>query len=165
MDGLFTREAWRLETLDYYHDPAALPRVPLVLAGKPVDWSPRAWWENWVRGLAGQGRSISRVHVVTEPLTDYVRYELEPYRRDQEAGQDARILPRPQALALGLPQFDYWLFDRERVAVMVYDPGAVMLRAELSDDPVLVRLCDAWRGVAMSNAIPLDEYTERQAAA
>ena len=39
---------------------------------------------------------MQRVHVVSEPLTDYLRFEITGYRLNVEAGEDVRILPRRQ---------------------------------------------------------------------
>lgn len=37
------------------------------------------------------------MHVVTEPLSDYVRYEIAAYEHDQRAGEEVRLIPNQGA--------------------------------------------------------------------
>ena len=58
----------------------------------PVTAELQQWCER-IRHRFGQGCRIQRVHVVTEPLTDYVRFELASYAPNVQAGEDVRIIP------------------------------------------------------------------------
>jgi hypothetical protein len=53
------------------------------------------------------GKVMQRVHLITEPPTDYLRFELAFYRGSVLAGEDIRILPGDLAVGLDLPGFDY----------------------------------------------------------
>jgi hypothetical protein len=108
---------------------------------------------------------MSRVHVVSEPLTDYLRYELACYESSAEAGEDIRILPTERAAGLDLPSFDYWLFDNERAAVMRYGARGLWLQTEIVTDPAFVMSCRRWQDQALSRAIPLDAYMAGRSAA
>jgi len=101
---------------------------------------------------------MQRVHVVTEPLSDYLRFEITGYRLNVEAGEDVRILPRRATGELELPDHDFWLFDGLRVACMRYDGDGAYLGAELVDDAAAVARYCAWRDVALGAAIPYDRY-------
>ena len=62
---------------------------------------------------------MSRVHVVSEPVSDYVRFELlHVYPANVEAGEDVRILGRAKAEAQPGPSCDgdFWLFDDDLAA-------------------------------------------------
>jgi hypothetical protein len=106
---------------------------------------------------------MSRVHVVAEPLSDYLRYELNCYESSVAAGEDIRILPAD--LAAGLPSFDYWLFDDHRVAVQHYGERGAWLGASLVTDRAFVESCRRWRDVALSSATSLDAYMADRSAA
>jgi len=96
--------------------------------------------------------------VVTEPLSDYLRFEITGYRLNVEVGEDVRILPRRATGGLELPDHDFWLFDSRQVARMHYDGDVAFLGAELVDDAgAAARYC-AWRDVALGAAIPYDRY-------
>lgn len=154
---LFEREAFRFEQLDLYDSPGTQDRVRRFLAGEPDDPAARTGWDALLTEARRTGRTISRVHVISEPPTDYLRFELGFYRGSVAAGEDVRILPRPQAAGLDLPRFDFWLFDRS-AAVMVYDEAGWWLRSELVTNPAFVADCRRWGDVARSHAIPLTDY-------
>ena len=68
---------------------------------------------------------MQRVHVVVEPLTAYLRYEL-AWSYTPEAGEDIRIIPvQTGQWPAGLPGLggDFWLFDSARLLRMHYDPA------------------------------------------
>ncbi|HEY5019109.1 MAG TPA: hypothetical protein VII59_20265 [Streptosporangiaceae bacterium] len=163
---LFDRSAYRLELLDWYTSPATESRLARFLAGEKVTAAERASWLATIRTARDTGRTMARVHVITEPLTDYLRFELACYESSAEAGEDIRILPADLAAGLDLPDFDYWLFDDERVAVQKYGDRGAWLGAEMVTDPAFAASCRRWQDTAMDAAIPLGAYTaERTAAA
>src|SRR6266581_5297034 len=102
-DTLFTQSAYRLETLDWYTSPATEARLARFLAGEVVTPDERAGWLSMLDRGRAAGRTYSRVHVITEPLSDYLRYELACYESSAEHGEEIRILPATDAAGLGLP--------------------------------------------------------------
>jgi hypothetical protein len=154
----FKVRAFRLETLDRYaadYEEEALRRF---LAGEPVDPGIIAPWLDRVAAVTAAGRRMERVHVVTEPLSDYLRFEMDGYRFTVAAGEDVRILPRPAARALELPGEDFWLFDDGPVARMHYDRYGSFLGADLVEEPDLVASYTRWRDVALQAATPYVQY-------
>lgn len=159
-DEVFTRSAFRLEVLDRYV--AANETEPLRRFRSGLPQSP-AWREPWarfVRESLRAGKHMSRVHVVREPLSDYLEFELTcAYPANVAAGEDVRILQvPPHEWPLGLPSHDYWLFDDREVAVMLYDGGGNFLGADTITDPfALAGHCEA-RDVAMRRSVSLANY-------
>lgn len=121
---------------------------------------------------AGAGRFESRarprprVHVIVEPLTDYLRYEFAAYRQNSAAGEDVRLISTTGAdWPVGLPQgVDYWLFDNREVWDMDYNPGGRFVRAVRSSSTEHVEQCQQWRDVALSRAVSLADYLRVLAA-
>jgi hypothetical protein len=155
--ALSERECFRLELLDCYNSADTRARVKRFLAGEPDDPGYRQAWDVLVREARRIGKVMSRVHVVTEPLSDYLQFEIDFYRGSVVAGEDIRILPRTQAAELDLPKFDFWLFD-DAAAVMCYDEAGTWLRAEMSSTTEFVASCRRWRDTAMKDAVPLTDY-------
>jgi hypothetical protein len=159
--ALFQRSAFRLELLDYYV--AANEEEPFrrFLAGEPQDPSWREPWAGLVRDAVAGGKSMSRVHVVTEPLSDYLRFALAcGYPANVTAGEDVRILrdrdfPRPE-----LPEADYWLFDDQEAALMSYDRDGNWLGVSMTRDPGVIAQCRSGRDRAMEHSVPLAGYLE-----
>ena len=156
-DGLFQHRVFRLETLDWYV--ASNEREPYArfLSGQPVDPAWREPWKRYVRGVRASGRVMQRVHIVSEPVSDYVRFELlHVYPANVEAGEDVRILGRQNAASL--PAMDFWLFDDALAAILTYDETGAVSRVELDDAPGRLRWYVDDRDRALRLASPLARY-------
>lgn len=165
VDGtLFDRTAYRLELLDWYTTPTTECRLARFLTGEQVTPAERAGWLSVLSAGRALGKSMARVHVVAEPLSDYLRYELACYESSVDAGEDIRILPAELAVGVDLPDFDYWLFDDMRVGVQYYGERGMWLRTEIVTEPSLVADCRRWRDEALNRAAPYVTYmSERRA--
>jgi len=159
----FEVSAFRLELLDAYVSANEAEHFRRYLAGEPQDRSWREPWQASVRAAKMRGKTISRVHVVTEPLTPYAAFELTcAYPANVEAGEDIRILARDAAEPLDLFDRDFWLLDSRTAAVMDYDRAGNWLAVDLMADPELISDLLRTRDVAMAHAIPLHTYLEQK---
>jgi uncharacterized protein DUF6879 len=150
--SLFRRRVFRLECLDFYDAPNEHEPYSRFCAGEPVDPEWRKPWQAFVRGIRESGRTMQRVHVVSEPVTRYVQFSLlHGYPASVEAGEDVRIL----AGQLAQHSADYWLFDDDLAAVLVYDQNGTIVRVELEQD--VTRYCDM-RDEVLHLAVPLAQY-------
>ena len=92
-DSLFRHRVFRLETLDWYDAPNEREPYARFLAGQPGDLAWREPWKRLVRDVRASGRTMQRVHIVSEPVSDYIRFELlRVYPANVEAGEDVRIV-------------------------------------------------------------------------
>jgi hypothetical protein len=167
---LFDHTAWRLETLDWYTAPATEARLARFLDGEPVTAAERMGWLSMLQRDRAAGKAIGRVHVVSEPLSDYLRYELACYESSAEYGEDIRILPAEAASGAGLPAFDFWLFDGDQpgawVLVQLFGERGAHVSGVVVTDPGFVADCRRWRDTATALSTPLGAYqAERSAAA
>lgn len=156
-DSLFKHRVFRLEDLDYYYAPNEQEPYARFLAGEPADWAWREPWKRIVRETRRSGRIMQRVHVVGEPVSDYMRFELlRVYPANVEAGEDVRILSR--GFASGLPGCDYWLFDDHLAALLDYDENGQVERVEMTVDRSLIMTLRGARAEALRLAEPLAKY-------
>jgi hypothetical protein len=168
-DSLFKRRIFRLETLDEYDAPNEREPYARFLAGDPVDPAWREPWKRLVREVRASGRIMQRVHVVSEPVSDYIRFELlHVYPANVEAGEDVRILSRSEPWP---PGGDFWLFDDDLAAWLTYDGSGRVREVRLIGDDFAVRHhLGTVRADALRQSVPLAQYvaehniTERQAA-
>ncbi|WP_062208011.1 DUF6879 family protein [Streptomyces sp. NBRC 109706] len=82
------------------------------------------YWAPWVRLIGetvARGVSMRRARVVSEPVSDYIRYEHAGAVVNVAAGEDVRWLPRRQASDLLLPGNDLWVFDHDAVLFNHFD--------------------------------------------
>jgi hypothetical protein len=130
----FTRSAWRLECQGDYREPEEQEPLRRFLAGEPDDGAWFADWLLWIRQQRAVGRSVGRVRVLTEPLTDYLRFELAITPPAVEAGEDIHLLPAAAFRALDLPREDFWIFDDQTVALLHFGDTGVLGAEIITDD-------------------------------
>jgi hypothetical protein len=156
---LLGARTFRLELLDFYVAPNEAEPYARFLAGEPHNPAWREPWKSLVRQARSAGKRMERVHVVTEPLTDYLCFELtRTYPASVEAGEDVRVLPRRLAAGLDLPGRDFWLFDTDLLAVMEYDSDGNWLSVDLTDDAAAIDRHAQGRDVALRHSVPLIRY-------
>jgi len=136
-----------------YREPKETPLLRAWLAGEPDDlaWM-RGWLDN-IRAIRRAGKEFGRVRMLSEPLTDYLRWQMTITPTNIAAGEDIRLLPASRAKDLELPTHDFWLFDDERLALMHFGESG-FLGAEMVTDHDTVARHRAWRDTAVGNAVP-----------
>jgi hypothetical protein len=161
----FRYTCYRLETLQRYGVSYESDEFERFLAGEARGTFPgiAAWIDGTVSAAVKAGKRLYRVHVVEEPLSDYVRFECAwSYEHTVAAGEEVRILPvSGGAWPDDLPHRDYWLFDSATLVVMHYAPDGTFTFAELIDDPAEVVEANYWRDIAVSKAMPYRSFAER----
>jgi hypothetical protein len=162
----FQHTAFRLETLQRYNDPGEAEALQRFLDGEPVIQTDESGsYGRLVRDARASGKVMQRVHVVTEPLSDYLRFELAVYAGSVDAGEDIRILPVTPGVDLDLPGHDYWLFDSRTLVILRYNTDDQLTTAEVIGDPGSIVRHAYWRDVALTTAIPYATYLARRRAA
>ena len=145
---------FRLERLQHYPGD---PNFDRFLRGEPwQDTDSKRHWVDLVSRRTGDGVVMQRVHVVDEPWSDYIRFELTwSYPHNAAAGEDIRITSRQcEAYALA---GDFWMLDERTVWAMDYDRAGQLLRAEdRSGQPAYVAACREARAVALAASEPLE---------
>ena len=112
-----------------------------------------------IRAAAARGVTIRRVRVVSEPLSDYLRWEHACTVVNIEAGEDIRWLARPKAADLMLPGADCFVFDH-RVVRWNFQrgDGTNPRHYTFSSDPRTIRDIVAAFELAWNRATPHAEY-------
>lgn len=153
---------FRLETLQAYEvDYEGDEFDEFLRTGRIPDRADDSWQQMITRHVQA-GRSLSRVHVIEEPLTDYLRYELAAYEINASAGEDIRLIPaRRGQWPDGVPRVDFWLFDDARGWAMEYDEEGHFLVCEPVTDPEQIDQYRAWRDTALEQSITLGAYLAR----
>lgn len=153
----FEHEAFRLETRSAYAMPDEDEEFQEFLATGELHIAQDDAWLTRVRNYRATGRRIGRVHVLTRPLSDYLRYEFAAYAYNVEAGEDIRILDLTGRQNPGLPDQDFWMFDDTKVVDMRYRPDGTQVGRDLLEGPDLDQYRH-WRDLAVSLSVPFTEY-------
>ncbi|MGW6457063.1 DUF6879 family protein [Streptomyces sp. NPDC055078] len=121
-------------------------------------WTP---WVELIRQTVARGVVVRRARVVSEPVTDYIRYEHAGTVVNLLAGEQVRWLPRRQASDIALPGNDCWVFDGETALFNHFtgdgnwsEPGW-----EVRTEPSVARLTASAFEAVWDRGIPHNEYT------
>ncbi|MFI0482744.1 DUF6879 family protein [Actinomadura sp. 9N215] len=158
--GLFrsSSRAFHLELRDTYGVDEENGPFLAWLNGEPDDYRWRRSWLTHVREVTSAGVSVQRLRVVTEPHTDYVRWEIAMDPANVEAGEDVRYLPRHLSNGIMFPDEDCWLFDDEKLVLSLFQPDGRSGGFALADDPGLLNEYRRARDTGWSRAIPSADY-------
>ncbi|MFF3442554.1 DUF6879 family protein [Streptosporangium sp. NPDC002721] len=161
-DGLRAAQssAVHLELRDVY-----TPNDPDYLAWMTGDrFDPAERWSDWfdlIVATVARGVRVRRARIVSEPVTDYIRYEYDiTAAHNIAAGEEVRWLPRRQAADLLVPGSDLWIFDGS-VVVFNHFTGDGTWPADgverRADEALAKRLLDAFDTI-WERATPHQDY-------
>jgi Family of unknown function (DUF6879) len=159
--------AWRLETMQHYaaSGDGDEDRQRAFRTGEPLPPPGRGKQADLelIAMLRESGRQIGRVHVVDQPLTPYVRYELAVYAENASAGEEVRIADRSVHPELEALTRDFAIFDAEAsdaaVILFDYDDDGRVRGYRVADDPETVGHCREQYSLALHLSVPLAEFT------
>lgn len=118
----------------------------------------RPWFEMMKRNTDG-GKRLRRLRIISEPVTDYIRFEWMDAAQLVRSDEDVRWLPRRNASKLLLPGNDFCMFDCQTVAFTHFSGDGHVLDCEMTTDPVIVKACAVAFENAWKIAIPHNDYT------
>ncbi|GGR88017.1 hypothetical protein GCM10010252_28540 [Streptomyces aureoverticillatus] len=157
--------AVHLETRDVYAVTEEDEDFVAWRAGRSYDLADRdAWWTAFhqtVSDAVARGVVFRRARIVSEPVTDYIRYEHACTPQNIMAGEGVRWLPRRLASGLLIPTNDLWIFDRRLVRFALFSGEGRFLEDVIERDPdVAKRHADAFDAV-WERAVPHEDYEIR----
>lgn len=157
----FEHTAWRLETRRGYASDRAGERFRAFLDGVLPEPEPHHPWNVNVRTQTARGKQFSRVRIVDDPPTDGQQFLMATAPAGVAAGEDIRCLPRADAVRLGLPTHDLWLFDSRILLRFHHDEDDVTLGVEATEEPAAVLTACQARDAAWHYAVSTAEYAAR----
>jgi hypothetical protein len=133
----------------HWASPAGLPEVMALLDERRrwlherdhnAEVEQRRPWMTLIQDATTAGKVFRRARIISEPATDYIRYEWEGTGPNVEAGEEIKWLPRRLASAIALPGNDFWLFDDSTVVFTVFTGEGDVFERQLTTDPGVVEL-------------------------
>ncbi|OII65515.1 hypothetical protein BJP40_01020 [Streptomyces sp. CC53] len=151
------RSAVHLEMRDSY---MADPVFDAWREGRQIDL-PDGYgeWDALVEETVARGVILRRARIVSEPVTDYIRWEHSltgPH--NIAAGETVRWLPRRLASDLMLPGNDLWLIDDRLVLFHWFTGDGEWAGHDFNEDPATVKAVAASFEAVWERAIPHEEF-------
>ncbi|MEV8321609.1 DUF6879 family protein [Kitasatospora sp. NPDC056731] len=155
--------ALHLEMRDWYSVESETEGFAAWRHGKRLDPDNRdSWWRPWldlVQEVTGRGVAIRRARVVSEPVSDYIRFEHSGTFTNIAAGEDIRWLPRRSASGIALPGNDCWIFDGRLVQFNIFDGAGRWVHTDQTEDAAMVALCASAFEAVWESGIPHEKFT------
>jgi hypothetical protein len=156
-----SRRAFHLELRDSYHVVQEDEPFARWLAGEPDDYAWRQDWLSFVREVTAGGTRIERLRVITEPPSDYVRWEHALDPQNIAVGEEIRYLPRQVATDVSWPAEDCWLLDDDQLILSLFKPDGRSAGFAIEDAPDLVVQYRAVRDIGWPRGMPSAEYVSK----
>jgi hypothetical protein len=88
------------------------------------------------RHKISQGVNLLRLHIIEEPLTKYLEWEIEHYKQISipRRGEQVFVVHKTDASDLMLPAGDLIIFDNRRAILNKYDPKGLMIEETFYDE-------------------------------
>jgi hypothetical protein len=168
--GTAQHDLFRLETLDRYDVPSDGGDFARYLAGEAApDPARKAAWHDRLRADRERGVRRWRVHLVTEPLTPYLRFEIDWAHLQNAHLEDIRVLttdhfqpgatvgetPLPSGVSATVG--DFYLIDGAHPLLMHYDSAGRFTGAEFAPGSTAARY-RVIRDAAWGAAEPVTEW-------
>lgn len=151
------RAVFRLETRQVYREPSEAAWVAAFHCGDrfPPDCPEQDEWEAMLRARTNAGVLFQRVHVVREPLTPYLQFELcWAYPPNARNGELIWVADGTDGWPPGVPQHDFWVIDGARYDCHYTGDGRF-----LGVTPVGWRVPTmGWVLTALRQSVPLREF-------
>jgi hypothetical protein len=154
----FTRSAFHLELRDEYRVAEEIEPIRKWRNNEPDDYEWIREWRELIKAATSAGKSVVRVRVVTEPITEYVRFEHAMARFNVAAGEELYWVPRHLTSDITFPDHDFWLLDDEIVAFNIFTEDGSSFGAKLSTEPAVVERCVQLRDRLLAIGIPHERY-------
>ncbi|MGH7883011.1 MAG: DUF6879 family protein [Candidatus Dormibacteraceae bacterium] len=155
---------FRLETLQTYLVETEAERWDAFRQGRPLPPRSSAGKE-WLRGIresSKAGGSWQRVHIVDQPLSDYLLFELHDYADSVEEGYETLVADRSQHPELSDLREDFYLLDSDyenaSTVLMHYESDGKPLTMWRTADLGALADCRERRDLALRHAIPLNDF-------
>lgn len=147
----FSSSAFRVEGLSEYKVPEEAEALELFQSIGQLPPGYNIEWVELVSAAVGAGKTMSRLRLLSDELTDYEKFEIAGYAPAQAAGEDVRTARRADYEFVE----DFWLFDDTWIARMKYDDQGRWLRADVARvSEQDVEVLDYWKS-AFTHAAPL----------
>jgi len=140
--GEMSREWFKIEVLQDYTGEDDGPSLRAWLSGDQkrglellkTDEDPE--FTRDCRQKIAEGVQLFRIHIVEEPLSPYMEWELNYYKHVSIPlrGEQVFVIGKVDLAGLNLPAGDLMIFDKRRAIVNSYDQNGLMTQANFYDE-------------------------------
>ncbi|MGI0141029.1 MAG: DUF6879 family protein [Candidatus Micrarchaeales archaeon] len=147
---------FRLELLDKYD--VEEERYPLqqFRGGIFLESEEMKLWRERVAATKKRAVKVQRVHIVNLPLSDYLIFEIEGYKRTQKAGEEIFLLAQEE-VSISEKISDFWMFDDQAAVELEYSKSGTYISTHGVPSEKISELVEV-KHKLLQRAVPLKEF-------
>lgn len=161
-------EFFKLETLQYYAEDANSANYRMFQQGKVGD-AVRSLQEliasqkEFYDTARHRKISLTRLHVVSFPLSEYLNYEIESYKICQKFGEQICLvsLADVDKTTLPCPLEDFLLFDEEKLICHSFDLNGIHIYSKVSESKKEIQPFVRLKYLLKYVSLPLDDFLKK----
>ena len=155
----FEKSAFRLQNFPSYSSVEGLKEYERFAAGELFPMRNDLAMENTIKEAVKSGKKMSRVQILPEILTPYLKFEIEwRYPFSVDAGEEVKfLLPRKCENLELLSNKDFWLLDDKVLVWMNYNADGHfegIVEGTVDETPLAVQ----YKNLLLAEAVNLKEY-------
>ena len=158
----FQREAFRIELLSTYHIEREWEVFQKYKKGVPFKYKDNDDFCKEIRTLSKMNKSLIRVHIMPNKLTDYLKFEIKiGYLPQSKAGARIYLLNRSiykEIMFANNIQNDFWVFDNETVLEFIYDKNGHFISEKIVRNDKVINKCLLLKDKILEVALPLNKW-------
>ena len=130
----FQKSAFRVETLQRYNVNEEREAFEYFQQHKKLLDGVWNDWHDIIKQAKSRGTTMQRVHLIQFPITPYISFEMEFYKKSMMYWEEIFYLPFEDCTVE--VKSDFWIFDDAVVLKMFYDKDGCFLKFEEIKDIV-----------------------------
>lgn len=147
----FVRSARRVELLPAYFAPDEQESFKQYLRGEPVDSEFNSAWHDILKKARTRGARVERLRAIPDSPTPYLCFEiLHGYKHNATHGEQVSFVSHEALIRdAGIGALiDYWVFDDQRLYIMIYDFRGQFIGVLRASDSAGVAYADFYNRIA-----------------
>lgn len=137
----FKKTAFRVEMQPVYDISIEQKNFTGFKNGYPLDPKDNIEWIESIKNWVQDGKEIKRVRVIDEQLSLYEKYEFICYHKNDAVGEKINVISRQEYNRIADKDLhgDFWIFDDEFVAKLIYEKDGKFLKLDIIEEKDLVK--------------------------
>lgn len=126
----FESQMFRLERLPRYQVEEEKAEVEYFFENGTVpETLNKEWHADVSKAVKGKNRTIKRLRLLSEDLSDYEKFEIAAYQGNLKAGEQISVAKRDEYPTAP----DFWAFDESYVSIMHYSEDGAFIEADIHE--------------------------------
>ena len=156
---------FRLESLPEYRIKHDLENFEKFKKRNPYIGSKERQWFSQLKKTKQKGVKIQRTRIISLPLSDYLRYEINFWQHSIKNGEEILFLDKKDYIRikskLKIKSKDFWMFDDKVLVIFYYDSKGRWLNEKIITNNKVINNYKKLKKELIKHAVPMYDFLKR----